>query len=548
MAQQTINVGAAPNDGTGTPLRTAFQYTNSNFSELYTAVGPSGNNIVVPGTATITGDLTVGTGAFGAGQSGGLIGNGKQVVFTNNSGSNSGWISNADNACIYSSGAGGAFAFNGHLVLQPRGSAAGAILFGTGNGAAAMAERYKIDSTGVSTWSNVGGVASTAMTLNATGLGVGGSPTSKLTIGTGSFSAAASGTTGMYTTASGLEMLSDSYFFGSRSGGGLMTLNSSGNVGIGVTPSAWGAGAKMIDLGVGSAIGNAGSTTTTWFSSNSYQNGTNWIYKNSAAASYYAQLAGQHQWYTAPSGTAGASAAVTSGQSYTVSVLGSSTLAQWQAFFSALTVLPTVGQVIAATATGSIVGGGTVTQNITFTQAMTLDANGQLLLGTATTSGVVDTAMVMDKSSGSGFVGNVYRMGGADKGYSYLSSASASMLYETVTGYVIRMVSATNGVYLANGGTSWLTISDERNKDIIEPISNAVAKVGSLRSVIGKFKSETEGTRRSFLIAQDVQAVLPEAVDSTNPNELAVSYTDVIPLLVAAIKELTARVQTLEAK
>ena len=34
-------------------------------------------------------------------------------------------------------------------------------------------ERYKIDSTGVSTWSNVGGVASTAMTLNSTGLGVG---------------------------------------------------------------------------------------------------------------------------------------------------------------------------------------------------------------------------------------------------------------------------------------------------------------------------------------------------------------------------------------
>lgn len=61
MAQQTINIGASPNDGTGTPLRTAFQYTNSNFSELYTAVGPSGNNIVVPGNATITGDLTVDT-------------------------------------------------------------------------------------------------------------------------------------------------------------------------------------------------------------------------------------------------------------------------------------------------------------------------------------------------------------------------------------------------------------------------------------------------------------------------------------------------------
>ena len=61
MAKQTINIGAAPNDGTGTPLRTSFDYCNQNFTELYTATGPSGNNIVVPGSATITGDLTVRT-------------------------------------------------------------------------------------------------------------------------------------------------------------------------------------------------------------------------------------------------------------------------------------------------------------------------------------------------------------------------------------------------------------------------------------------------------------------------------------------------------
>jgi hypothetical protein len=61
MAKQTINIGTAPNDGTGTPLRTSFDYCNLNFTELYTAVGPSGNNIVVPGSATITGDLTVDT-------------------------------------------------------------------------------------------------------------------------------------------------------------------------------------------------------------------------------------------------------------------------------------------------------------------------------------------------------------------------------------------------------------------------------------------------------------------------------------------------------
>jgi hypothetical protein len=38
MAQQIINVGSAPNDGTGDPLRTAYIKTNSNFSELYTRV------------------------------------------------------------------------------------------------------------------------------------------------------------------------------------------------------------------------------------------------------------------------------------------------------------------------------------------------------------------------------------------------------------------------------------------------------------------------------------------------------------------------------
>jgi len=36
MTQQTINIGAAPDDNTGDPARTAFTKTNSNFTELYT--------------------------------------------------------------------------------------------------------------------------------------------------------------------------------------------------------------------------------------------------------------------------------------------------------------------------------------------------------------------------------------------------------------------------------------------------------------------------------------------------------------------------------
>ena len=99
------------------------------------------------------------------------------------------------------------------------------------------------------------------------------------------------------------------------------------------------------------------------------------------------------------------------------------------------------------------------------------------------------------------------------------------------------------GVNLANGATSWSAVSDENKKDIIEPIENGLDKVASLRAIIGKYKADAEGTRRSFLIAQDVQAVLPEAVthitDITDGSmALGLSYTDVIPLLVSAIKDL----------
>jgi hypothetical protein len=38
MAQQTINVGATPNDGLGDPIRTAYIKCNDNFSELYSRV------------------------------------------------------------------------------------------------------------------------------------------------------------------------------------------------------------------------------------------------------------------------------------------------------------------------------------------------------------------------------------------------------------------------------------------------------------------------------------------------------------------------------
>ena len=78
MAKQTVNLGSSANDGTGDPLRTAFDKINDNFDELYLySTASSGNNITITGNTIAsdntngnitldpngTGDIVVATGA-----------------------------------------------------------------------------------------------------------------------------------------------------------------------------------------------------------------------------------------------------------------------------------------------------------------------------------------------------------------------------------------------------------------------------------------------------------------------------------------------------
>jgi hypothetical protein len=81
-----------------------------------------------------------------------------------------------------------------------------------------------------------------------------------------------------------------------------MRLDSSGNLGLSVTPSAW-SGFKAIDVNTISSFASA--TNRLQVAYNSYWNGSNYIYKTTAEAARYDMITGQHQWYTAPSGTAG---------------------------------------------------------------------------------------------------------------------------------------------------------------------------------------------------------------------------------------------------
>jgi hypothetical protein len=57
MAQQTINLGIYPNDGTGDDLRTAFTKVTANFSELYTTLGAINGQNVGAGVGIFSADV-----------------------------------------------------------------------------------------------------------------------------------------------------------------------------------------------------------------------------------------------------------------------------------------------------------------------------------------------------------------------------------------------------------------------------------------------------------------------------------------------------------
>ena len=58
MAQQSINIGSSANDGTGDPLRTAFDKINDNFDELYGSTAEA-NDLIEDSTPQLGGDLDV---------------------------------------------------------------------------------------------------------------------------------------------------------------------------------------------------------------------------------------------------------------------------------------------------------------------------------------------------------------------------------------------------------------------------------------------------------------------------------------------------------
>jgi hypothetical protein len=285
-----------------------------------------------------------------------------------------------------------------------------------------------------------------------------------------------------------------------------MTLDGSGNLGLGVTPSAWISSTKAIDIG---SIGNISADSATLrMVSNSYTNsGGTSVYKTTGTAFLYLQNQSLgHAWYTAPSGTAG--------------------------------------------------------NAITFTQAMTLDASSRLLIGqTSTYAGTPGGSNLQVTSTGTSPQAATFT---TSAGSVYTATC---MWNQASTGYLAYFLyggsNGTNCGSISYNGTVTLytTTSDVRLKENIVDAGSGIAKLANVK--IRSFDWIDSKKNVAFgVVAQEMYEVVPECVSIGNDDEngtiinpWSVDTSALVPAMIKAIQEqqaliesLTTRLTALESK
>lgn len=101
--------------------------------------------------------------------------------------------------------------------------------------------------------------------------------------------------------------------------------------------------------------------------------------------------------------------------------------------------------------------------------------------------------------------------------------------------------------------------SDARAKTNIQPLTNCISRLKKLRTYSYKFKDEEMATRvrtvqkggngnEYGMLAQEVEKVFPNLVITDNEGKKLINYTELIPVLVNAVQQLSSEVEKLKAK
>jgi hypothetical protein len=421
--------------------------------------------------------------------------------------------------------------------------------------------RVGVSSAGVGEWySPTAAISyidnSEQMRLTSTGLGIGmSSPAYKLDVsaaGTTVSSAFRSDQSEMW------MMLKDSgttlghVRLGSASGAMLFysgnntraTIDSSGNLGLGVTPSAWNSVFKAVSVGrAGSNLFGQTSSNLTGVTANAIFDSSDWKYVTSDNASRYQQNSGVHSWYTAPSGTAGN--AITFTQAMTLDASGNLMVG---------TTTPTANCKLTVTGAGISIAGG---RGSTFALAYPDWSIYNTSSGNALAFDNGSERVRID-SSGNLLVGTTSDLGGLGGKVQISSGASRGIVQSTNSNTRMQeyLVSGTTVGFISNDGTSttYSTSSDYRLKNTIAPMTGALAKVALLKPCT--YKWNVNGSDGQGFIAHELAEVVPQCVtgakDALDANgkikPQGIDTSFLVATLTAAIQEQQAIIESLKAR
>jgi len=339
-------------------------------------------------------------------------------------------------------------------------------------------------------------------------------------------------------------------------------IDSSGNLGLGVTPSAWGSSFKALQVGGSSVWVNPSSAANTLhINRNAYYDGSSFKYIATGTASEYSQDSGSHIWYTAASGTAGNAITFTQAMTLDASgnlLVGTTTTSSLAASGRGLIeVNGTSDSAFAMKANGTLYGYffnsasefriANITANpITFftnnTERARIDSSGNLLVGKTSTA----------VATGAGFIfapaGDLYSTMASSTG-----SAATLNVYSTDAG-AYRFYVSMNGTVSATN-TTITAISDQRLKENIRDLDDGLATVMALKPRKFDWKDgKGKGIKndRGF-IAQEFEQVLPDMIEEwrdpapEGEEPYKAINANLIPTLVKAIQELKAEFDAYKA-
>jgi hypothetical protein len=340
-----------------------------------------------------------------------------------------------------------------------------------------------------------------------------------------------------------------------------ITIDSSENVGVGVTPSAWNSGYKVVEFGkIGTSLFSGTSSGNAILSSNAYLNSSDsWTYANNGGAVYFraANSDRSFSWNISSTGSGTAGNAITFTQAMTLDASGNLVVGATSA--TAGTKLDVNGAIYARTdvyvnATSSnivdingscgmgIVGGssGYLKLSTNNAERARIDSSGRYFIGTTSSTNTNAKLVVNGYISQKGIVGR-QGTGGADGDNSLFN------LYWT--GSAQLWVDATN---IGNIATS----SDYRiKKNIQTQTSSGIDRILQLRPVTYELADygtlfKADGLVRDGFIAHEVQEVIPSGAEGQKDEEGRIQNLRsdaILAVAVKAIQEQQAIITQLQA-